>query len=194
MYFGLRGNRDESFGLGLLGLELGQVVRDQALADFFHRHALGLDGVMPVGAKTRQRATALRRRLAAQREVLAALKHKGPAWLLAVQPDLWREALANSGDLVEVVDAMLERLRGLQDDAQNKLSTALNDRLYRLTILSAIMLPLSFVTGLLGVNIGGIPARDRPWAFGPPPYPAGVDVVPASCAASWARERTPSFA
>jgi zinc transporter len=28
------------------------------------------------------------------------------------------------------------------------------------------MLPLSFVTGLLGVNIGGIPARDRPWAFG----------------------------
>src|SRR5436190_2101011 len=44
--------------LELLRLELGQVVGDQALAHFFHRHALGLEGVMPLGAETRQRALA----------------------------------------------------------------------------------------------------------------------------------------
>jgi hypothetical protein len=34
-----------------------------------------------------------------------------------------------------------------------------------LTVLSAIVMPLSFVTGLLGVNLGGIPAHDKSWAF-----------------------------
>ena len=53
---------------------------------------------------------------------------------------------------VEILDAVLDRIGGLQEFAQNKLSTALNDRLYVLTIVSAIMMPLSFVTGLLGVQ------------------------------------------
>ena len=60
---------------------------------------------------------------------------------------------------------MLDRLLGLQSYAQKELSSVLNDRLYLLTLLSAIVLPLSFVTGLLGVNVGGVPARDTPWAF-----------------------------
>jgi zinc transporter len=115
--------------------------------------------------EARQRATALRRRLAAQREALAALKLRGPDWLVGGHPDLWRDALTSAGELVDLVDAIIERVRGVQDDAQNELSKALNDRLYRLTILSAIMLPLSFITDLLGVNVGGIPARESPWAF-----------------------------
>lgn len=112
-----------------------------------------------------QRGTALRRRLGAQREGLVQLKQKGPAWLLAPQPDLWRDMAASNHELIESVDASMDRLRGLQDYAQNRLSSVTNDRLYLLTIVSAIMMPLSFVTGLLGVNVGGIPARDTPWAF-----------------------------
>jgi zinc transporter len=35
-----------------------------------------------------------------------------------------------------------------------------------LTLLSGIMLPLTFLTGLLGVNLDGIPgAANHPWAF-----------------------------
>jgi len=34
-----------------------------------------------------------------------------------------------------------------------------------LTLISAIVLPLSFITGLLGVNVGGIPLHDSRWAF-----------------------------
>jgi len=112
-----------------------------------------------------QRATALRRRLGAQREALALLKHHGPAWLLDEQPDQWRDVLAGNSDLVGTLDAVVDRIRSLQDFAQNQLSSALNDRLYLLTVLSAIVMPLSFVTGLLGVNLRGIPARDQPWAF-----------------------------
>jgi zinc transporter len=34
-----------------------------------------------------------------------------------------------------------------------------------LTIVAGIFLPLTFLTGLLGINVGGIPGMDDPWAF-----------------------------
>lgn len=36
---------------------------------------------------------------------------------------------------------------------------------YILTIVAAIFLPLSFLTGLLGINVGGIPGVDNGNAF-----------------------------
>ena len=33
------------------------------------------------------------------------------------------------------------------------------------TIVATVFLPLGFVTGLLGVNVGGIPGTDSAWAF-----------------------------
>ena len=38
-------------------------------------------------------------------------------------------------------------------------------RMYVLTIVAAIFMPLGFLTGLLGINIGGIPGADNKWAF-----------------------------
>ena len=40
-----------------------------------------------------------------------------------------------------------------------------NRRLYILSLVTAVFLPMSFVTGLLGVNVGGVPAQDVDWAF-----------------------------
>ena len=37
--------------------------------------------------------------------------------------------------------------------------------MYVLTIVAAIMLPLGFVTGLLGINVGGIPGADDESGF-----------------------------
>jgi zinc transporter len=112
-----------------------------------------------------QRGSALRRRLGSEREALAHIKQKGPPWLLSARPDLLRDMLSSSTEQLDTVDAALDRLRGLQDYAQNRLSSVLGDRLYLLTILSAIMMPLSFVTGLLGVNVSGIPGHNKSWAF-----------------------------
>lgn len=32
--------------------------------------------------------------------------------------------------------------------------------------MAAVFLPLGFLTGLLGINVGGIPGSDNPAAFG----------------------------
>lgn len=37
--------------------------------------------------------------------------------------------------------------------------------MYILSVIAAIFLPLGFLTGLLGINVGGIPGADNPYAF-----------------------------
>jgi zinc transporter len=37
--------------------------------------------------------------------------------------------------------------------------------MYWLSIVATVFLPIGFVTGLLGVNVGGIPGAETPWAF-----------------------------
>lgn len=58
-----------------------------------------------------------------------------------------------------------ERTRLIQDELGNSLSKRLDQKLYLLAVLTAIFLPLSFMTGLFGINLGGMPGANEPWAF-----------------------------
>jgi zinc transporter len=136
-----------------------KVTSVEAAAQHDPSHALG------ALRDVQQRAASLRRSVGALRETLAQLRSNTPRWLDDADRAQLRDEVAEAGEIGETLDALVDRVRALQEYAQNKLSTALNDRLYLLTIVSAIMMPLSFVTGLLGVNVGGIPARETPWAF-----------------------------
>jgi len=66
---------------------------------------------------------------------------------------------------IEDLDAIRERSQVVQDELQNLLADQLNKRTYLLAIVAAIFLPLSFLTGLLGINVAGIPGAENPWAF-----------------------------
>jgi len=113
----------------------------------------------------RQQVVALRRYLSPQREALTGLLLEPPDWL----SERSRYALRETDDrllrYVEELDAARERAVVIKDDIANQLSEAANRTLYLLSIVSAIFLPLGFVTGLLGINVGGMPGVDSPWAF-----------------------------
>jgi zinc transporter len=48
----------------------------------------------------------------------------------------------------------------------NWLTEKMNQNMYFLTIVATVMLPLGFFTGLLGINVDGMPgATNTPWAF-----------------------------
>ena len=44
-------------------------------------------------------------------------------------------------------------------------SEQMNARMYVLSIVAAIFLPLGFFTGLMGINVGGMPGVEDPAAF-----------------------------
>lgn len=63
------------------------------------------------------------------------------------------------------LDDLLARIDMLQSLDDSKLSAAMSQSSFSLTIVATVFLPLTFVSGLLGMNVGGIPDTHNPWGF-----------------------------
>jgi zinc transporter len=117
-------------------------------------------------ASLRRQVIAMRRYMAPQREALNRLHVEKASWLSAEDRLVIRELWDRTVRLVEDLDAVRERAGITQDEVANQLSERLNNRMYALSIIAGIFLPLGFLTGLLGINVGGIPGAENPEAFG----------------------------
>ena len=59
----------------------------------------------------------------------------------------------------------LDRVRVLSDRQHILAMDDMSTSMYRLSWIATIFLPLSFITGLLGINVSGIPEANNPHAF-----------------------------
>ncbi|NCD06988.1 MAG: zinc transporter ZntB [Spirochaetia bacterium] len=66
---------------------------------------------------------------------------------------------------IEDLDASRERAAVVQDELESQLSSKMNRTMYLLSIVTVIFLPLGLITGLLGINVAGIPGANNPYAF-----------------------------
>lgn len=46
-----------------------------------------------------------------------------------------------------------------------KLTTQSNQLLYMLSVMTAVLLPMTIISGLFGMNVGGLPLVDTPMGF-----------------------------
>jgi zinc transporter len=53
----------------------------------------------------------------------------------------------------------------LQEEVMNISMEQQNSRMYALSIVALIFLPVTFVTGVFGMNVGGLPGLENPTAF-----------------------------
>ncbi|SJL82183.1 zinc transporter ZntB [Vibrio palustris] len=65
----------------------------------------------------------------------------------------------------ETLDFFLNELEIIKGELRQYHAEKLNKNTYLFSIIAAIFLPTSFLTGLLGVNVGGIPGTESPIAF-----------------------------
>lgn len=63
------------------------------------------------------------------------------------------------------VTALAERARLLQEEVAAHVAEESNRQLYVLSVLSALFLPPTFITGLFGMNVKGLPFSDDPHGF-----------------------------
>lgn len=116
-------------------------------------------------ADIRRQAIALRRFLAPQREALNRLSAERNDILSDRHRLYFREEFDRLTRMVEDLDAARERAGVTHESLLSRLAEQTNQRMYILSIVAAIFLPLSFITGLLGVNVGGIPGADSDLGF-----------------------------
>jgi zinc transporter len=113
----------------------------------------------------RRQAIQLRRYLAPQRDVLARLQAASVSWLGELHRARLREVHDRLVRYVEDLDAIRERAAVTQEELTGRLSEQMNKTMYVLSIVAALFLPLGFLTGLLGINVGGIPGTENDAAF-----------------------------
>ncbi|KAF0806349.1 magnesium/cobalt transporter CorA [Alcanivorax xiamenensis] len=111
----------------------------------------------------RRRAITLRRYMAPQRDAL--IKLHGDSRIRSGDAETIREATDRLQRLLEDLDAAREHATLLQEEVFSAQNETINDRMYLLAIISAIFLPLGFLTGLFGINVGGLPWLEDPNGF-----------------------------
>ncbi|ETX30765.1 CorA family divalent cation transporter [Roseivivax isoporae] len=114
----------------------------------------------------RTAAIRLHRFLGPQASALHALTAPG----LPVIDDEAREDLSEIADraqrAVEEITAVRDRLAALSDHVDLRHGMRLSKNSYVLSVVAAIFLPMSFLTGLFGVNVAGMPGTSTSVAFG----------------------------
>lgn len=117
--------------------------------------------------RLRREAIALRRYIAPQRDAISRLQTDTPQWFGDFNRARLREISDRVTRQVEDLDALRERAAVVQEELTSRLAENMNRTMYILSLVAAVFLPLGLVTGLLGVNLGGIPGSDETaiWAF-----------------------------
>lgn len=113
----------------------------------------------------RREIIGLRRYIAPQRDAMTRLASEDISWMRPVQRQQVREAADLLTRYVEDLDMARERGAVVQDELNSNLSERMNKNTYVLSIVAGIFLPLTLITGLLGINVAGIPFAEWPGAF-----------------------------
>lgn len=117
----------------------------------------------------RRKAIIFRRYIAPQRDVIMqcrdAARENTIDWLQPVHRRMLQEKTDRLTRYIEDLDALRERSQVVKDELSNVLAERSNRNLYILSMLSVVFLPLGFLTGLLGINVGGIPGHETEGAF-----------------------------
>jgi len=116
-------------------------------------------------SKLRRQTVNLRRYIAPQREAFSHLAKLKVNWLHLTESSAWRECSNILQHCLEDLDSIRERAAILQDNINTRIARTTNRASLLMSVIAAFFLPLTFATGLLGINVDGIPGAHTPSAF-----------------------------
>ena len=116
-------------------------------------------------AGIRREALALKRHMSPQHEALEFISRAAPDWFEAHDRREIAETIARLSRFLDDIDISKESALVLQDDIRARSAARAERTNSLLTIVATLFMPLTFLTGLLGMNVAGIPRADHPLAF-----------------------------
>lgn len=113
----------------------------------------------------RRRIVTMRRYMHPQRDALLRMQTDRIPWLNDLDRVHLREVADRTNRYIEDLDAARDRATIVQEELISRTSEQISNKIYVLSLVAVIFMPLSFLAALLGANVGGIPGSDSPWGF-----------------------------
>ncbi|MGB0987200.1 MAG: zinc transporter ZntB [Pseudoalteromonas spongiae] len=125
--------------------------------------AFSSDAIAEISVKHRK-LLRLNRFLKPQLYALSALSKNNVAAFNDYHVELATE-LDTLSRIVDTIDFYIAQIDVINNRIAQINSEVMNRNTYMLSIIAGIFLPLGFLTGLFGINVGGMPGVDNPHAF-----------------------------
>jgi zinc transporter len=113
----------------------------------------------------RIQSTVFKRYLVPQRDVISRLRVIEISWIDDWSKRHFQENFDQITHMLEEIDESANRSKILHDELANALTEKLNTSMYKLSLITLVFMPLTFLTGLFGMNVGGIPGSGNSFAF-----------------------------
>ncbi|UYU30242.1 zinc transporter ZntB [Siccibacter colletis] len=115
-------------------------------------------------ALLRKQLIVMRRYMAPQRDVYARLASERFPWMDDDQRRRMQDITDRLGRGLDEIDACIARTGVMNDEIAQMMQESLSRRTYTMSVMAMVFLPSTFLTGLFGVNLGGIPGGE--WHLG----------------------------
>lgn len=116
-------------------------------------------------SELRRQIIGLKRYLTPQQEIFTRIQTEKIDFFTTDDLESLRETTDRLTRYVEDLEEAKERTAVAQDELESQLTSKMNTTMYLLSIVTVIFLPLGLITGLLGINVAGIPGAENPYAF-----------------------------
>ncbi|WP_213992359.1 zinc transporter ZntB [Sodalis sp. dw_96] len=116
-------------------------------------------------AQLRKQLIVLRRYMGPQRDVFSRLASEHLAWMDKDDRRRMQDIADRLGRGIEDIDGGIARTAVIADEITSLTAEAINRRSYTMSLMAMVFLPTTFLTGLFGVNLGGIPGGNMRYGF-----------------------------
>jgi len=132
----------------------------------------------------------LQRLLAPEPAALFRLLQRPPGWMTEEDAQELRDASEEFSVVLRDMQGLQERIKLLQEEIAANVQEANSRTLFVLTVFTVLALPINILTGLFGMNVGGIPLADNAHGFWViVALLAGFTLAAAWLALRWGRDR-----
>jgi magnesium transporter len=107
----------------------------------------------------------VRKSLSPLREMLAALERSDSILLKEKTRIYLRDVYDHAIRVIESVDSYRDLITGMLEIYLSSVSNRLNEIMKVLTVFSTIFIPLTFITGIYGMNFQDMPELKWPWSY-----------------------------
>ncbi len=107
----------------------------------------------------------LQRLLAPEPATFFRLLNRPPIWISTTDLQALRQAAEEFSAAVGDAQALIERVKLLQEELAALVNEQTNRTLHILTLVTVLALPINLVAGLLGMNVGGLPLTNSDFGF-----------------------------